>query len=48
LQADTRVLLVAGKPLDEPIATYGPFVLSNKAQLQQAFDDFKTGKNGFE
>ena len=45
---DTRFILLAGKPLNEPIANYGPFVLSNQEQLYQAFDDFQTGKNGFE
>ena len=34
------VVLLAGKPIDEPIAHYGPFVLNNKEQLMQAFDDF--------
>lgn len=48
LDPDTRLLLIAGKPLDEPIANYGPFVLNTKEQLQQAFDDFHSGKNGFE
>ena len=40
--------MLAGKPLNEPIANYGPFVLSTQEQLQQAFDDFHNSKNGFE
>jgi len=48
IEADTRIVLLAGQPLNEPIANYGPFVLTTQEQLKQAFDDFQTGKNGFE
>jgi redox-sensitive bicupin YhaK (pirin superfamily) len=43
-RADSRLLLVAGQPLNEPIARRGPFVMNNEAQLRQAFDDYQSGR----
>lgn len=39
-----RALLVAGKPLNEPIAKYGPFVMNTPEQIVQAMQDYQAGK----
>jgi len=44
--AGGRVILVAGKPLNEPIAQYGPFVMNTQAEIFQAVQDFREGKFG--
>ncbi|MCQ8105630.1 pirin family protein [Methylomonas sp. SURF-2] len=41
---DSRVLLVSGAPLRQPIAQHGPFVMNTPAQIQQAIDDYRTGR----
>jgi quercetin 2,3-dioxygenase len=39
-----RCILVAGKPLAEPIVQYGPFVMNTREQIIQAFTDFEAGR----
>ena len=39
-----RALLVAGEPLNEPIAQYGPFVMNTHEQIFQAVEDFRAGR----
>lgn len=40
----SRAILVAGRPLHEPVARYGPFVMNSREQLIQAVEDFQNGK----
>jgi redox-sensitive bicupin YhaK (pirin superfamily) len=39
----SRLILIAGKPLNEPIAQYGPFVMNTHDQIRQAVEDFRAG-----
>jgi len=43
---DSRILIMSGKPIDEPIARYGPFVMNTKAELVQAAEDYQAGRMG--
>jgi len=45
-QANTRAVVIAGKPLNESIAQYGPFVMNTREELVQAVDDFRAGLMG--
>lgn len=45
-EADTLILMVSGEPLNEPLVMYGPFVMNTEAQIQQAIQEFNTGKYG--
>ena len=42
--AASRVLLIAGKPLNEPIAQYGPFVMNSNEEIFQAVQDYQNGR----
>jgi len=44
--ATLDVLLIAGVPLNEPIARYGPFVMNTEEEIHQAFEDYNHGRMG--
>lgn len=43
-QNDTRFLLIGGKPIGEPIAQYGPFVMNTPDEIEQAINDYRSGQ----
>ncbi|SCV73928.1 BQ2448_6358 [Microbotryum intermedium] len=44
----SRLVLIAGEPLDQEIVQHGPFVMDTQQGIRQAFQDFQMGVNGFE
>jgi redox-sensitive bicupin YhaK (pirin superfamily) len=47
-ETESRFILVAGLPLDQPIVQYGPFVVTSRDEVMQAMRDYQTHLNGFE
>jgi redox-sensitive bicupin YhaK (pirin superfamily) len=45
-QTDARFLLVAGQPIKEPVARYGPFVMNTEDEIRQAIADHRDGQFG--
>lgn len=44
--ADSQLVLLSGEPINEPIASYGPFVMNTREEIMQAVDDYRSGRFG--
>lgn len=45
-EKESELIMLQGKPIGEPVVQYGPFVMNNRAEIQQAFDDYRRDQFG--
>jgi len=44
--ADSTILVLSGKPIDEPVVGYGPFVMNSESEIRKAMEDYRSGRMG--
>jgi redox-sensitive bicupin YhaK (pirin superfamily) len=45
-EEDATLLVLGGTPIDEPVVSYGPFVMNTEAEIRQAVQDYRSGRMG--